>query len=358
MKLKWVVLGVLLLSAVSASAQSWRIEVVAGGLANPWSLAFLPDQSMLVTELGGQLRRIDARGNVGEPIANVPTVYFSGQGGLFDVLLHPRFEQNQLIYLSFADGGEKDNATAIVRARLVGDRLENAEQIYRVSPGKDTAAHYGGRMVFMADGTLLLTTGDGFTYREAAQDIDSGLGKTMRLNDDGSPARGNPFPESPYVWSYGHRSPQGLVVAVDGTVWQHEHGPRGGDEVNRIEPGLNYGWPAITYGLDYSGATISPYSEWPGMEQPLVYWVPSIAPSGLTIYEGELFPEWHGDLFVGALAGQELRRIDMQEQEVVGQESLLEDRGDRIRDVRTGPDGAIYVLTDGDPGELLRLVPN
>jgi len=336
----------------------YQVEVIASGLSKPWSLAFLPDGTMLVTELGGQLRRVDRNGQISEPLSNIPAVYFNGQGGLFDVLLHPDFERNNLIYLSYADGGKNNNATAIVRARLTGDSLEKVQQIYRVSPAKDTGAHYGAKMVFLPDGTMLLTTGDGFNYREAAQDISSGLGKTIRINDDGTPADGNPFPDSPYVWTYGHRNPQGLAVGAAGEVWLHEHGPQGGDEVNLLKPGVNYGWPAITYGVDYSGATISPYTEWPGMAQPVVYWVPSIAPSGLAIYDGDLFPAWRGDLFAGALAGQELRRIDLENGKVVAQESLLKDRNARIRDVRNGPDGALYLLTDADPGEILRLVPD
>lgn len=207
-------------------------------------------------------------------------------------------------------------------------------------------------MVFLADGTLLLTTGDGFDYREAAQDIDSGLGKVLRLKDDGTAARGNPYPGSPYVFSYGHRNPQGLVTSASGVVWLHEHGPRGGDELNRIESGVNYGWPAITYGVDYSGAVISPYTKWEGMAQPEHYWVPSIAPSGLALYEGDQFPEWKGDLLVGALVNREVRRLDLSGGKVVGEEKLFSELAARIRDVRGGPDGALYVLT---PDRVVRI---
>ncbi len=230
-----------------AFAADYRLETWAGGLDLPWSIAFLPDGSALVTELGGRLLHIDASGTPVTPVENVPPVYFAGQGGLFDVVLHPRFAENQLVYLSFAEGSRKDNGTAVVRGRLQGNALEDTEVIFRNFTRKDTAVHYGGRMAFLPDGSLLLTTGDGFDYREAAQDIDSGLGKVLRMNDDGTPALGNPFPGSPYVYSYGHRNPQGLAVSRSGTIWLHEHGPRGGDELNRIEPGVNYGWPAITY---------------------------------------------------------------------------------------------------------------
>jgi glucose/arabinose dehydrogenase len=340
--------------AASAPAGDVRMENWAEGLDQPWSLAFLPDGSALVTELGGSLRPIDAAGKTGAAIANVPAVYFAGQGGLFDVVLHPQFASSGLVYLSYAEGTPKDNGTAIARGRLVGNVLEEVEVVFRNFTRKDTAAHYGGRMAFLPDGTLLLTTGDGFNYREAAQDVDSGLGKVLRMSDDGSPAPGNPFPGSPYVFSYGHRNPQGLAVSARGDIWLHEHGPRGGDELNRIEAGVNYGWPAITFGVDYSGAVISPYTEWDGMAQPAHYWVPSIAPSGLLIYEGEQFPEWRGDALLGALVNREVRRLDIVDGKVVGEESLLEDLNARVRDVRVGPDGALYVLV---PDRIVRVSP-
>jgi glucose/arabinose dehydrogenase len=335
-------------------AADYSLEDWATGLSLPWSIAFLPDGTALLTELGGTLRHIDGTGGVGEPLANVPAVYFAGQGGLFDVVLHPEFESNGWVYLSFAEGDPRDNGTAVARGRLAGNALEGVEIVFRNFSRKDTPVHYGGRMAFLPDGTLLLTTGDGFDYREAAQDVDSGLGKVLRMNDDGSAAAGNPFPGSPYVFSYGHRNPQGLAVSAQGDIWLHEHGPRGGDELNLIESGINYGWPAITYGLDYSGAVISPYSEWQGMAQPEKYWVPSIAPSGLSIYEGDLFPEWRGDLLLGALVDQEVRRIDLSGDRVVGEEALFEELNARVRDVRVGPEGALYVLT---PDRIVRITP-
>ena len=335
-------------------AGDYRLDTWAAGLDLPWSLAFLPDGSALVTELGGTLRQIDGAGTAIDPIANVPAVYFAGQGGLFDVVLHPDFARNRLVYLSYAEGTPGDNGTAIARGQLRGGALENVEVIFRNFSRKDTAVHYGGRMAFLADGTLLLTTGDGFDYREAAQDVDSGLGKVLRMNDDGSAAAGNPFPGSPYVYSYGHRNPQGLAVSAGGDIWLHEHGPRGGDELNRIEAGVNYGWPAITHGVDYSGAVISPYTEWEGMAQPEKYWVPSIAPSGLSVYEAGLFPAWQGDLLLGALVDREVRRIDLSNGQVVGEEALFEELAARVRDVRVGPDGALYVLT---PERIVRVTP-
>jgi glucose/arabinose dehydrogenase len=335
-------------------ADDYRLEDWATGLSQPWSIAFLPDDSALVTELGGTMRRIDSVGRVGEPLANVPAVYFAGQGGLFDVVLHPGFERNGLVYFSFAEGDPDDNGTAIARGRLSGDALHSVEIIFRNFSRKDTPVHYGGRLTFLPDGTLLLTTGDGFDYREDAQDIASGLGKVLRMNDDGSPAADNPFPESPWVYSYGHRNPQGLAVTEQGAIWLHEHGPRGGDEVNRIEPGVNYGWPAITYGVDYSGAVISPYTALEGMAQPVHQWTPSIAPSGLTIYEADRFPGWQGDLLVGALVDREVRRLDLEAAEVVSEEALFSELDVRIRDVRTGPDGFLYVLT---PARVVRVRP-
>jgi len=340
--------------ATCALADEYRLETWADGLDLPWNLAFLPDGSALVTELGGRLRALDASGRPGEPIANVPAVYFAGQGGLFDVLPHPEFASNRLVYLSYADGSPGDNGTAIARGRLVGNALQEVEVIFRNFTRKDTAVHYGGRMAFLPDGTLLLTTGDGFDYREAAQDVGSGLGKVLRMNDDGSAAPGNPFPGSPYVYTYGHRNPQGLAVSSEGVIWLHEHGPRGGDELNRIEAGTNYGWPAITYGVDYSGAVISPFTEHAGMAQPEKYWTPSIAPSGLCIYEADLFPEWRGDLLLGALVDREVRRVDLADGVVAGEEALFESLEARVRDVRTGPDGALYVLL---PDRIVRVTP-
>ncbi|MDT8321038.1 MAG: PQQ-dependent sugar dehydrogenase [Xanthomonadales bacterium] len=353
-RLASLILALALVASTPAAAVDYEVETWSDGLSLPWSLAFLPDGSALVTELGGTLRRLDAEGRAGAPLDNVPAVYFAGQGGLFDVLPHPQFEHNALVYLSFAEGTPEDNGTAVARGRLVGWGLEDLQIIFRNFTRKDTPVHYGGRMAFLADGTLLLTTGDGFDYREAAQDITSGLGKVLRMRDDGRPAAGNPFPQSPFVYAYGLRNPQGLAVDRSGTIWLHDHGPRGGDEVNIIEAGVNYGWPAITYGIDYSGAVISPYTELEGMAQPVRYWVPSIAPSGLAVYEADLFPAWKGDLFVGALVAQEVRRLEVAGQKVLHEEALFSELAARIRDVRTGPDGALYVLT---PDRVARVRP-
>jgi glucose/arabinose dehydrogenase len=341
------------LFAAPVVADEYRLETWADGLDHPWGLAFLPGGGALVTELRGTLRPISPHGDVGPSLAGVPPVYYAGQGGLFDVVLHPDFEANRTLFLSFAEGSADDNGTAVARAEYRDGRLGNVVTIFRNFSRKDTAAHYGGRLAFLPDGSLLLTTGEGFDYREAAQDLGSGLGKVLRMRTDGQPARGNPFPESPYVYSYGHRNPQGLAVSADGTIWLHEHGPRGGDEINLIEPGVNYGWPAVTHGVDYSGALISPFTAWEGMAQPLWQWTPSIAPSGLAIYEGTQFPEWRGDLFVGALVAREVRRIDLENGSPVAEQALFDSVNERVRDIRVGSDGAVYLLL---PRRVVRVV--
>jgi glucose/arabinose dehydrogenase len=352
-----------LLVGLALPAAAYRIETVAEGLSFPWNIAFLPGGDLLVTELDGRLRIV--RGGVLDPtpVAGVPSVYRASQGGLFDVVLHPRFAENALVYLSYAHGEPRANATRVARARFTGAALQNLEVIFTSRPTKDTPVHYGGRLAFLPDGTLLVTTGDGFDYRESAQALDNLLGKTVRIDDDGTIPADNPFVANPdaldEIWTYGHRNPQGLVVAGDtGRVYLHEHGPRGGDELNLVARGVNYGWPVITYGMDYSGAYVSPYTEMAGMAQPVVYWVPSIAPAGMTYYDGDAFPQWKGDLFVAALVEQSIRRIDLDaDGNVVGQEVLFTEIGARLREVRAGPDGNLYVLTDGPQGRVLRIVP-
>jgi glucose/arabinose dehydrogenase/glyoxylase-like metal-dependent hydrolase (beta-lactamase superfamily II) len=350
--LKGATLLLLTLLSFRAAGMPLSVETWSDGLEQPWSIAFLPDGSALVTELPGRLRAIDPEGVAGEALQGVPGVYYAGQGGLFDVVLHPDFENNRLIYLSFAEGSPDDNGTAVARARFEGGELHDVQIIFRNFTRKDTPMHYGGRLAFLPDGSLLLTTGEGFNMREAAQDIRSGLGKVLRMNDDGSAAAGNPFAESPYVYSYGHRNPQGLAVSADGTIWLHEHGPRGGDEVNRIEAGGNYGWPAATHGVDYSGAVISPYTELEGMVSPVHQWTPSIAPSGLAVYAGGQFSEWRGDLLVGALVDREVRRLSLADGRVKEEKTLELGFNARIRDVRNGPGGALFVLT---PDSVVRV---
>lgn len=338
-------IAALLFIVIGCTAQAdYQIEEVVDGLDYPWSVAFLPQGDLLVAELAGNLRRI-SNGEVSTPIANVPDVFRLSQGGLFDVLLDPDFHDNATLYLSYAAGDIDENATTVVQARLSGDSLEEVTSLFEATPKKSGPLHYGGRLAFMATGELLLTVGDGSDYREAAQDPAGHLGKTILL------ARGQP----PVIFTSGHRNAQGLAVSKKGTIFLHEHGPRGGDEVNLIESGKNYGWPLATYGMDYHGARISPFKELPNLENGIHIWVPSIAPSGLMIYEGSMFPEWQGDLFVGALLDEEVRRLDMDGNRVVSEESVFPEISARIRDIREAPDGSIYVVTDGNPGRILRV---
>jgi glucose/arabinose dehydrogenase len=339
----------------------FRLVEVAGGLANPWALAFLPGGDMLVTERPGRLRLIRDGRLEREPLAGTPKVAARGQGGLLDVVLHPDFARNRLLYLSYAGDGEGGAGTEVMRARLGDGRLDEGKVIFRVEPKTGGGNHYGSRMVFAPDGTLFISTGDRFTFRDKAQTLDNHLGKIIRVKDDGAVPDDNPFKgragAKPEIFSYGHRNTQGLALRPGTSqIWQHEHGARGGDELNLLKPGVNYGWPKITFGVDYSGAIISDKTEAPGMEQPVVQWTPSIAPSGMAFYEGDKIPAWKGDLFVGALALTHLRRIRLNGDRVAEQEVLLDDLGERIRDVRSGPDGFLYLVTDHPRnGRVLRL---
>jgi glucose/arabinose dehydrogenase len=343
-----------------SSAGFIETRQIAGGLENPWSMAFLPDGRILVTERAGRLRIIDD-GVVSTPVAGVPTVSASGQGGLFDIAVSPDFAQSGVIFLSYAEPAEGGARTALARARLVGDRLEGVTTIFRMNRASPGGRHFGGRIAIAPDGALFLTTGDrGDAPR--AQDPFDHAGKVLRLNPDGSIPADNPFADgaaaAPEVWSLGHRNVQGAGFGPDGRLWTVEHGAAGGDEVNHPEAGRNYGWPVISYGRHYSGGAIGEGVAKAGMEQPVFYWDPSIAPSGLTVYDGPLFPQWRGDVLVGALKYQLVSRLEPH----ADGDSFIEERifdGDfgRIRDVRTGPDGAIWFLTDEAPGSLYRLSP-
>jgi glucose/arabinose dehydrogenase len=341
----------------------YKVIEIAKNLDHPWSMAFLPDGSVLVTERSGRLRLIKSDVLQPQAISGVPAVHTGSQAGLFDIVLHPNFAQNSLVYLTYAAGTKGANGTQVARARFDGSALRDLQVIFKAMPLKDTDNHYGGRMAFLPDGTFALTIGEGFEYREKAQDLSSDLGKVVRLNDDGTVPQNNPFigqsGARPEIYSWGHRNEQGLVFdAQSGRLWETEHGPRGGDELNLIVAHKNYGWPVITYGMDYSGAYVSPYTQRAGLEQPLIYWTPSIAPSGLAIYRGDKFPAWNGDLFVGALAFKHLRRVHLDAQgNVISQEQLLNDKHWRIRDVRVSPDGYLYVSTDENDGRVLRLEP-
>ena len=354
-------LCLLFLLVSSAQAEEYKIETVAEGLSYPWAIAFLPNGEILVTERSGQLRRITDGELQQEPIANLPDLRVDGQGGLLDIIPDPEFAINHRLYLSFSIGSKSANALRVISARLDGNKLENITPLFTASPTKDTPHHFGGRLALMPDSTLLITVGEGFDYREKAQSLDNHFGKLLRINKDGTVPADNPFigreDALPEIWTYGHRNPQGLLVSADGTVWLHEHGPRGGDELNRIEPGKNYGWPAITHGVDYSGAYVSPFTEAEGMEQPVIYWSPSIAPGGFCEYQGDLFPEWEGNLFVAALAEKSVRRLVMENGKVKSQETMFTELDQRIREVRAGPDGYLYLLTDSNEGKMLRISP-
>jgi glucose/arabinose dehydrogenase len=351
----------MLILAQPAGAVDYKIEPVADGLSHPWAMAFLPGGDILVTERAGQLRRISDGKLLPEPVANLPKIYVAGQGGLMDILLDPGFATNGRLFLSLSSGSSKNNALLVISARYENDALENVQTIFKAKPGKDTPHHFGGRLALLPDQTLLITVGEGFDYRKKAQSLDTHFGKVIRINKDGSVPVDNPFVHDehalPEIWTYGHRNAQGLLVSEDGTVWLHEHGPRGGDELNDLRPGKNYGWPAITHGMDYSGAYVSPYTEAPGMEQPVVYWVPSIAPSGFCEYQGEAFPAWRGNLFVAALAERSVRRLTMKNGVVISQETLFTELGQRIREVQAGPDGFLYLLTDSEEGQVLQVSP-
>ncbi len=337
----------------------FNIEVVWDRLTKPWAVEPLPNGDYVVTEIGGTAKRITGSG--ASEISGLPDdILVYGQGGLLDVALWPDYGESGEIFLSYTYGSKEANGTALYRAALDGTTLRNGEVIYKAT-AKPAGSHYGGKIDFLPDGTLILTLGDGFALREEAQNLDNSLGKIVRLNRDGSPADYNPFPDkgAPEIYSWGHRNVQGLAYDSEtGYLWAHEHGPRGGDELNLIKKGANYGWPIATTGRDYNGARISPFESYEGMEPYIYQWTPSIAPSGLTIYRGDMFPEWNGDALVGALANRSLWRIDLDETKVVGEERLLGDLDSRVRDVVTDRDGAVLVLTESDNGgQLLRLTP-
>ncbi len=343
--------------------QALVIETIAEGLSNPWSIAFLPGGELLIAERPGRIRIIRDGVMSPDPVPGAPEVLAYNQGGLHDILPHPNFSENGVLFLAYANGTQEENALRVSRAVFDGDEIRDLQPIYDATPLKDTGHHFGGRIVWGPDDKLYVTIGEGSRYKEKAQDPTSSFGAVVRINEDGSIPDDNPdFGDgaAPGLFSKGHRNPQGFAYDAErGIFWANEHGPRGGDEINIIEPGANYGWPAASYGIDYNGARITPFTEYEGTKQPFHYWTPSIAPSGLAVYHGDLFPDWNGDLLIGAMAGAALHRMNMEGDELVGEERYL--LGERIRDVRVGPDGAIYVATEirnGDPdGKILRVTP-
>jgi glucose/arabinose dehydrogenase len=342
---------------------SVRLVTVAEGLEHPWGIAFLPDGRALVTERPGRLRIVAKDGKVGEPLAGVPAVQAVNQGGLLDVAIDPGFASNGLVYLSYTEPRDGGNGTAVARGRLTEGGLTSVEVIFRQQPTVKGGHHFGSRLVFARDGRLFVTLGDRFSERARAQTLDSQLGKVVRIERDGKVPADNPFANRagalPEIWSYGHRNVQGAALhPKTGELWTHEHGPRGGDELNLTLAGRNYGWPTVSYGIEYSGGKISDSPTAPGIEPPVHYWVPSIATSGLLFYTGDRFPKWRGSAFVGGLASKQVARLEMDGDRVVSEERLLEGVVEqRVRDVEQGPDGFIYLLTDEDKGRLLRMEP-
>jgi aldose sugar dehydrogenase len=340
-----------------------KVETFAKGLASPWGMAFLPDGRVIVTERSGRMRLVARDGRVSAPLGGVPAVAAGGQGGLLDVALSPDFASSKVIFISYAEPRQTGgSATSVARGRLElegdGGRLDDVKVIFRQQPAAFGPMHFGSRLVFARDGSLFVTLGERGD-RDKAQDLGTHYGKVVRVRPDGSVPPDNPFigktGVKPEIWSYGHRNVQAAALhPATGKLWTVEHGARGGDEVNIPLAGRNYGWPVITYGRDYSGSRIG---EGTAKEQPVYYWDPSIAPSGMAFYAGNLFPEWKGNLFVGALRAQALHRLVLDGERVVGEEVLLRDLGERIRDVRSGSDGALWLLTDNPAGRVLRLVP-
>ncbi|MDX1594278.1 MAG: PQQ-dependent sugar dehydrogenase [Gammaproteobacteria bacterium] len=343
------------------TAERFRIVTLAEGLEHPWGMAFLPDGRILITERPGRLRlyadgRLDPR-----PISGLPPIAQHGQGGLLDVALHPDFEANRLVYLSFAQRDADGVGTSVGRARLDDHRLVAPQKLFDLLPRSGTGRHFGSRLVFDGEGHLFITLGDR-GERDRAQDLGDHAGSVIRITPDGHVPRDNPFVDRPgarpEIFSYGHRNIQGAALHPrTGELWTHEHGPQGGDEINIVRPGRNYGWPVITYGKEYVTGFEIGDTHREGMEQPLHYWVPSIAPSGMAFYTGDKFPDWQGDLFVGSLKFELLVRLELDGGKVVEETRLLEDRLGRIRDVETGPDGYLYLLTDEPDGKLVRLEP-
>lgn len=341
----------------------FRASIVTSALNGPWGITSLPDGHFLITEKGGSMRIVSPTGSVGSPITGIPSVNPGGQGGLLGVCIDPQFSSNRMVYWVFSENVAGGTVTAVAKGRLSENEtsIENSTVIYRANPAANSTAHYGGRILFDQTGNLLVSTGDrsGLSTRPLAQYVTAALGKIVRITTNGQPAPGNPTFSTegalPELYSIGHRNPQGIALhPTTGELWQSEHGPRGGDEINRVQPSANYGWPVITYGIEYSGQTISAgIQQQSGMEQPVYYWDPVVSPSGMTFYRGNRIPEWENNLFVGALSGQHIMRLVIENNRVVGEERLLADENQRFRDIAQGTDEALYAVTD--QGRLYRL---
>lgn len=347
-------------STVTTQKQKFILETITSDLKSPWGIAFLPDGRILVNEKEGEIRIIKDGKLLDEKIKEVPKVFTNGQGGLLDIQLHPDYSKNGWIYLTYAKpDGNNGGGTVVARAKLQGNELTNFEELFRAIPTSNSGAHFGSRIVFDGRGYIFFSSGER-GKKENSQDLSNHLGKILRLHEDGRVPRDNPFVNQqgakPEIWSYGHRNPQGLYYdRHTNTLWNHEHGPKGGDELNKVEKGKNYGWPVITWGINYDDKPISDISEKEGMEQPVRYWVPSIAPCGMTMVTSDKYPNWKGNLLIGALAFQLVARIELNNGKFVAEERMLEKIG-RVRAVAQSPDGFIYVTTE-NPGTVSRLVP-
>jgi glucose/arabinose dehydrogenase len=344
---------------IKSEKQNFGVQEITTDLSNPWGIAFLPDGRILVTERSGEIRIVKDGKLLDEKITGVPAVYASGQGGLLDIQLHPDYKSNGWIYLSYSKPGSGGGATTITRAKLEGNQLKDIQELFTAQPYSSSGVHFGSRIAFDGKGYMFFSSGERGTMSNA-QTLSNHLGKILRLHDDGRVPADNPFVNTanakPEIWSYGHRNPQGLIYDKEtGTLWEHEHGPQGGDELNIVQKGKNYGWPEITYGENYGGGKISDYTSKEGMEQPVTYWVPSIAPCGLAKVTSDKYPNWKGNLLVGALSFQHVARVELSNNKYVKQEKLL-DKKARVRAIAQSPDGYIYVATES-PGMLLKLVP-
>ena len=354
-------------AAQTSASPAVSLVAVAEGLKNPWAVAFLPQGQFLVTERTGQMRVVSPSGQVGAPVAGLPAIATGGQGGLLDVVTDAAFESNRRIFFCFSEAaapGARGNSTALARATLSADArsLQDVKVIFSQQPKVESSLHFGCRIVQAPDGNLFLTLGERYHRKDDAQKLDNHHGKIIRITPDGAVPLGNPFASQsgalPEIWSYGHRNPQGATLAPDGTLWMHEHGPQGGDEINLPQPGRNYGWPVVTYGENYGGGKMGEGTAKAGTEQPLHYWVPSIAPSGMAFLTSARYgAAWQGSLFVGSLKFGTLHRLEVAGGKVQREEKLLQGNGERIRDVRQGPDGLLYMVTDSPQGRLLRLQP-
>ena len=345
----------------NSSFSSYQFETVLDNLDDAWSFVFLSEDKILYTEMPGKLKIASLSDKTIKNIDNVPSVQYSGQGGLSEVALDPEFESNQKIYFSYSSKDKNGKSTLFLSsAELRNNALVNSRVIFKANAPRRSPVHLGAKIAFLKDGTILLSSGDGFDHREQAQTLDNHFGKIIRINKDGSIPKDNPFINLanalPEIYSYGHRNMQGLVVTRSGKVYEHEHGPKGGDEMNLVEPSLNYGWPAITYGIDYSGAVISPFTEKEGMEQPLLHWTPSIAPSDMIFYEGNVYPELKDSFLVTALVSKDVKKVTFKNG-IDSQETLFSELDIRLRNIQASPGGIIYLLTDGPNGKLIKVLP-